>query len=165
MWKSIIKTELGLSRLSAIIFRGTNGNNRFTRRYSTEKEGIRGEIRRSFMQESIEANNGNSFSAISWNKIKNLYPNRKTIVLTSTSTFDNSSEGKKSTRLSRNEERERQGGFELYDLDTWKEATNRFVQDVVGRGLVRWDKDWDGDLFGRDTKEALLELVHEDERV
>jgi len=93
---------------------------------------------RSYLEETKEAHREGSVSAKGWRAVKAKYPDRPTIVLSGSA---------KGTG---------------YQDRVWEEGQWSFVQDVVGRGLVRWDKEWTGSCAGpgnQTCRDALNELV------
>lgn len=130
-------TELGVRKIWGTL----RGSTRESRVYSTQTMGQRGGIMRSLIQESKEAHSLSSVSAKAWKKARSRYPERPTIVFSRNAT---------------------QAGYERGE---WMDAQEGFVRNVVGRGVERWERDWEGSCMGageRRCRDALLELVRID---
>lgn len=96
---------------------------------------------RSLVQEEKEKGSLSSVSAKAWKKARSRYPERPTIVLSRNATNAG------------------------YERGVWMEGQERFVKEVVGKGLHRWEQDWEGSCVGageRRCRDALLELVRID---
>lgn len=143
-------TELGLHRLVNTV---QTGSSRESRVESTEDASIRGEVMRSWLEEEKERRVTGSRSAKSWDIVKGKYPSRPSIVLSSSLVVGNSTTGT-GKRLKRREER-RFGDKEF------ARAEDEFVQQIVGKALVRWDRNWSGDCGSGQglCQKALKELV------
>lgn len=104
---------------------------------------LRSEIMRSFVQEQAEAHNPGGKSAKAWANARTRYPERPTVVLSPA---------------------ESKGNYG-YAQAEWLGGQEAFVKDTVGRGLDKWDEDWDGKCApdaGNTCRESLLKLVRMD---
>lgn len=98
---------------------------------------------RSFLQESKELHSPGGKSAVAWGKTKARYPERPTVVLSPQKT----------------------SGQYGYGEAEWIGGQEEFVKNVVGRGLVEWEKGWEGKCGsgeGDVCRESLLRLVRMD---
>ncbi len=100
---------------------------------------------RSWIEE--EAYRGSKRAVKDWESIKGRVPKRSSIVLGSTG----------QTGQDRREEKR-------FGIEERKEAERVFVKEIVGEGLIRWEKEWSGacrvDEQGREACAiALKELI------
>ncbi|GAA5905722.1 uncharacterized protein JCM6883_005425 [Sporobolomyces salmoneus] len=136
-----IYTDLGLNRLYWML----KGVTRRRRVLAREGERINGQIERAWVQERYEADLGKkSDGAKAWDLRRGRYPTRPTYVLGGTGTG-----GKKGES---------------------KGEGQKFVDEVVGESLRKWDKEWKGGKEGcnggegweRVCRDAIKDLLHLD---
>ncbi len=127
--------ELGLRRIAWVI----KGTTREQRILSREPKGVTGGQARAWLQESGEGHKGEdgTSSARAWNQAKSRYPNRPTIILRGS------------------------GKSHGYADLKWTAAQQGWIDEVIGKGLLREVKDWDGTCpkQGGECRAAVLELV------
>lgn len=135
-----IYTDLGLNRFYWLL----KGVTRRRRVLSREGERINGQIERAWVQERFESDKGKkSDGAKAWDLRRGRYPTRPTYVLGS-----------------------RYGGGKKDKEDEGQ----KFVDEVVGESLRKWDKDWKGGRDGcnggegweRVCRDAVKDLLHLD---
>lgn len=127
--------ELGLRRIAWVI----KGTTREQRVLAREGKGVTGSAGRAWLEESGEGHKGEdgTSSARAWNQAKSRYPNRPTIILRGS------------------------GKGHGYADDKWSAAQQGWIDEVVGKGLLREVKNWDGTCpkEGGECRAAVLELV------
>ena len=127
--------ELGLRRIAWVV-RGTTREQRILAR---EPKGVAGGSARAWLQESGEGHKGpdGTSSARAWNQARSRYPNRPTIILRGN------------------------GKGHGYADDKWAAAQQGWINEVVGKGLLREVTEWDGTCpkAGGECRAAVLELV------
>ncbi|KAK4705516.1 hypothetical protein P7C70_g681, partial [Phenoliferia sp. Uapishka_3] len=132
-------TELGLVRIWSTL----RGSSRAKRVLSTERTALRSEIMRSYLQEEAETHKPGGKSARAWENARSRYPERPTIVLSPEKTKGNYG----------------------YTSAEWSDGQETFVDNVVGRGLEKWETGWSGECgteSGDLCRESLLKLVRLD---
>ena len=140
-------SELGLARWWALM-RGRAAR-RLEHVLSTPRTAVDGRILRAYLQEQHEAHRGErTASGRAWQAAKARYPERETILLTSSDDAD--------ARRSALHARE----F-TYARQAYRDAQKVFVDQVVVDGLRRWDDDWTGECDSPVGKAACARALKE----
>ena len=145
-------TEFGFRRTVNLVRKGIATNGRKERTLSSAKDGIRGEIERSYLQEGEEYSRGErSVSSQAWDKFGRFYPTTRPSIVVSRKWTEARTEFGKGKQ----------------SADEWDSEQLQFVDGVVGKGLRKWVKGWEeggegcngvGKQVCRDSLSELIDL-------